>query len=128
MAGSRCGGPDRDSGWLLAREERPIAAQVSLKSETTTASGISDATTGTYTLMSGPSDSIPVGTYQIAVSDPPADEAVDTASADYAAMMEGGAANVVNESEIPEKYSRFGSSGLEFTVTEGANSFDIELE
>lgn len=126
---SGCGGrgPTGTVTGKITKDGKPIAAQVSYKGESSTASATSDPATGIYTLRSGQVTDIPVGTYQIAVSE--VSSAVDTQSADYAAMMTGGASgSTPKSSEIPAKYKAFGTSGLEFTVNKGENTFDIELE
>ena len=87
---SGCGGkgPTGTVTGKVTKGGKPIAAQISYKGESSTASATSDPATGVYTLRSGPLTDIPAGTYQIAVSE--VSSAVDTQSADYAAMMTGG--------------------------------------
>ncbi len=128
VAGCGGSGPTGTVTGKVTKDGNPVAAQVSFKGETGTASGVSDATTGVYTLSTGDSNAIIAGKYQIAVSDIVSSEA-DPAAADYSKMMEsGGAAPAAKTSVVPAKYNNFGSSGLECTVTEGANTVDITLE
>jgi len=123
-----CGGsgPTGTVTGKVTKDGKPVAAQVSFIGETSSASGVSDASTGIYTLSSGESIGILAGKYRIAVSDISSD--VDTGAADYAAMMSGGTAAAKPASVIPAKYNSFGTSGLECTITEGANTVDIALE
>lgn len=123
-----CGGsgPTGTVTGKVTKDGMPVAAQVSFKGETSSASGVSDASTGIYTLSSGESEGVLAGKYQIAVSE--ISSAVDTEAADYAAMMSGGSADAKPTSVIPAKYNSFGTSGLECTVAEGANTVDIDLE
>jgi len=123
-----CGGsgPTGTVTGKVTKDGKPVAAQVSFKGENSTASGVSDASTGIYTLSSGESENILAGKYQIAVSEISSE--TDTSAADYAALMSGGTAAAKPPSAVPAKYNSFGSSGLECTVTEGANTVDINLE
>ncbi|QEG43546.1 peptidase associated/transthyretin-like domain-containing protein [Roseimaritima ulvae] len=122
-----CGasGPSGTVSGTVTMDGQGVPAQVAFKSDNATVSGISDAS-GAFTLTNGDSSSIPVGKYQVSVTDVSGD--AQMSQADYDAMMTGGAAAPKTESKIPAKYASFGSSGLEFTVTEGANTFDITLE
>jgi hypothetical protein len=128
IAGCGGSGPTGTVTGKVTKDGQPVAAQVSFKGETGTASGVSDAATGVYTLSTGESNAIVAGKYQIAVSDIVASES-DPAAADYAKMMEGGnSASTAKAAVVPAKYNSFGSSGLECTVTEGPNTVDITLE
>lgn len=123
-----CGGsgPTGTVTGKVTKDGKPVAAQVSFIGDTSSASGVSDASTGVYTLSSGDSQGVLAGKYKIAVSEISSD--VDTSGADYAAMMSGGSTAAKPSSTIPAKYHSFGTSGLECTVTEGANTVDIDLE
>ncbi len=118
-------GPSGTVSGTVTKGGQGIAAQVAFKSDTASVSGISDAS-GKFTLTNGDSANIPVGKYQVAVSEISSDATMS--DADYEAMMTGGATAPKTESKIPAKYASFGTSGLEFTVTEGKNTFDISLE
>lgn len=74
---------------------------------------------GLYTLRSHHGSGIPEGTYTVTVTPPP----VETEEAD-------GEADPVQPEhpQIPEKYHDFSTSGLEFTVGSGSQTFDINME
>ena len=122
-----CGssGPSGTVSGTVTNGGQGIAAQVAFKSDTATVSGVSDAS-GKFTLTTGETENIPVGKYQVAVSEVSTDSTMS--DADYEALMSGGAKAPKAVSKIPAKYASFGSSGLEFTIVEGENTFDIPLE
>lgn len=121
-----CGssGPSGTVSGTVTKGGQGIPAQIAFKSDTASVSGISDAS-GQFTLTNGDSAKIPVGKYRVAVSEVSGE--AEMSEADYAAMMTGGKPAPKSESKIPAKYASFGTSGLEFTVTEGKNTFDIPL-
>lgn len=126
-----CGGsgPAGTVSGTVTLNGSPVAAQVTFMNNEATASAVSDSSTGEYSLTYGESNRIPVGTYNIAITAAPGSDEVS--DQDYEAMMEGGGASGTDtaaQSGIPTKYQRSSTSGLEFTVSEGANSFDIKLE
>ncbi len=68
-------------------------------------------------------DGLPVGTYQVMLV-PAGTADVDEMSADE--MLDGGPAPAPKAS-LPIKYLRATTSGLEYTITEGENTIDIDL-
>ena len=81
---------------------------------------------GTYTLRMQGGTQVLAGDYQISVA-PPAAASVDDSDMDaYAEMMEGGG-SAAPPTAFPDKYNSFETSGLTFTVAEGANTHDIDL-
>jgi hypothetical protein len=95
-----------------------------------TSLGATGTTTGdgTYSLTMLEGDQLPVGSYKISVT-PPDQGAVDSSNEEaYAAAMEGGGEEVEASSTIPVKYHDTESSELTYTVTEGPNTHNIELE
>jgi|SRR6056297_214493 len=114
------------SGTVTDKDGNPVAAQISFKGETSTASAMSDPTSGAYTLMDGMSPNIVAGKYQISVSQ--VSEEADPEGTNYEALMAGGDTATPTKSAIPAKYAGFSTSGLETTVTEGENTYDIKLE
>lgn len=69
---------------------------------------------------------IPVGTYKILIQ-PPAVQSVEELDAD--AMLAGGDEDIQPATPVfPAKYQQHATSGLEFTVNEGANTHDINLD
>jgi hypothetical protein len=128
LATSGCGGSG-PSGTVTGKVTvggSPIAAQISFRGETASASAVSDPTTGEFTLSTGETNLVPVGKYQIAVSPHAAN--TEISEADYEKLMTGGGDTTPKASKIPTKYQSFGTSGLEYTVQEGLNTFDITLE
>lgn len=70
-------------------------------------------------------DGLPVGKYQVMLV--PADYVdVDELSADE--MLEGGGSGGQTSSQIPPKYLRAATSGLEYEVSEGENEIDIDID
>lgn len=129
VAGCGGSGPTGTVSGTVTLNGSPIAAQVTFMNNEATASAVSDSATGQYSLVYGESNRIPLGTYNIAITAAPgSDEITDQ---DYEAMMEGDGASGTDssaQSGIPTKFQRSSTSGLEFTVSEGDNSFDIKLE
>jgi len=69
---------------------------------------------------------VPVGTYKILIQ-PPATQNVEELDAD--AMLAGGDEDLEPATAVfPAKYQQHATSGLEFTVSEGANAHDINLD
>lgn len=69
---------------------------------------------------------VPVGTYKILIQ-PPTAQNVEELDAD--AMLAGGDQDIEPpKAAFPTKYQQHATSGLEFTVNEGANTHDINLD
>lgn len=76
-----------------------------------------------------PAIGIPVGRYQVMVR-PPEPKSVQTTSADYAKMMQGGSnptAAAATPSDIPQPFLALDTTPLILEVKEGPNTFDIDL-
>ena len=84
------------------------------------ASGYLDAG-GNYKATSWNDGNLPVGTYKVTVQPPPPPEL----SAEEALSDHGEKSNP--PAEFPEKYREAATSGLEFTIAEGENTYAIEL-
>ena len=88
---------------------------------------------GNYQLSSADTgDRIPAVAYKVMISGGAAG-GVSADDADYEAMMEASASGgaqpaAAAEAAIPSKYSSTATSGLSFTVTEGENTINIELD
>jgi len=87
------------SGTVTDKDGNPVAAQISFKGETSTASAMSDPTSGAYTLMDGMSPNIVAGKYQISVSQ--VSEEADPEGTNYEALMAGGDTATPTKSAIP---------------------------
>jgi hypothetical protein len=99
-----------------------------LHSETSLGATAVTASDGSYSLQLMDSNEIPVGEYQISIG-PPEQQEVDTSNEEaYAAAMMGGEESAEETTSIPEKYQSTEESGLTFTVQEGSNTHDIDLE
>ncbi|QDV71351.1 hypothetical protein Poly24_50860 [Rosistilla carotiformis] len=122
-----CGGegPSGTVAGTVTMEGKPVAAQISFKGDNAAASGTSDAS-GNFQMMSGPNATVPIGKYRVSVTD--VSSSVSSEGADYEAMMTSGQPAAAPKSTIPAKYQAFGTSELEFEVTEGENTFNIALE
>lgn len=70
-------------------------------------------------------DGLPVGVYKVMIQPP---VAVDVEELDADAMLAGGGDVAVTKPEFDRKYRQTATSGLEFTITEGANTCDIDLK
>ena len=87
---------------------------------------------GKYSLTAAdPKLGVPAGRYDVCIK-PPAVPVIqmDPSSADYAKMMQGGAAGTLPAStadDIPEKLQDAKTSKLVFEVKEGPNTFDFDL-
>ena len=69
---------------------------------------------------------VPVGEYKILVQ-PPEVKDVEELSADE--MLDGGAEDIQPaEPDFPKKYQQHSTSGLTFSVKEGANTCDLDLK
>jgi len=86
---------------------------------------------GGYTLQMAGRQEVLAGTYKVSVS-PPAKDAVaaDPSNPDaYKAFMTGKTVKPAEEKPpFPKKYQTAETSGLTFTVKEGANTIDIDLK
>lgn len=82
------------------------------------------AADGTYTLNMQGESKVVAGAYKISISPPTAE--VDVTDEAYAAQMTG-EASAPAEAPFPDKYFLPATSGLTFTVAEGANTHDIVL-
>jgi hypothetical protein len=88
---------------------------------------------GSYELSIADSgNQIPAATYKVMVSGAAAG-GVSADDADYDAMMEASASGDAQpetpaQSTIPSKYNSTSTSGLSFTVSEGENTINIELQ
>lgn len=87
------------------------------------AGGVVDAS-GNYTLKCDGSSYIPVGTYKVQVSPPPAPPAPPV---DPAKVAMGGAAPVAPP-PFPAKYGATATSGFEFKVEAKAQTIDLDLK
>jgi hypothetical protein len=91
------------------------------------------AADGSYELSSaGSGNQIPAVAYKVMVSGAAAG-GVSAEDANYDAMMEASASGGAQpeaeaQSAIPSKYNSTATSGLSFTVTEGENTINIELQ
>lgn len=83
---------------------------------------------GNYRLKYNGSNNIPVGTYNVGVLPSLPVEPTNQDPASF--FNEDGTTKVVEivESKIPQKYHQPGSSGLQITVTEGAQELPIDLD
>lgn len=92
------------------------------------AQGTTDAD-GNYKLTSKLDGQLPVGKYKITVL-PKSTDDISTESTDYEKMMSGGGkttASTPASSSVPERFQDASTSGLEFEVKEGANTYNIDL-
>lgn len=83
---------------------------------------------GEYKMKCNGSNSIPVGTYRVAVIP---NLPTETAKQDPASFFnKDGSTKVVKtvSSKIPEKYRQPGSSGIDIVVKEGSQTLPIDLE
>lgn len=87
---------------------------------------------GKYSLFpADPKVGVPVGRYTVAIM-PPVVAAVpaDPSSPEYQKMMESGGAPEADADrapDVPEKFRDPKTSGLEFEIKEGPNTFDFDL-
>jgi hypothetical protein len=94
------------------------------------ASGLT-AADGSYTLLARGQPKVSAGAHKISVSPPVQDAAAGVSSADpeaYKAVMTGKkAAPAEQKGPFPKKYLSADTSGLTFTVKEGSNTCDLDL-
>jgi hypothetical protein len=104
----------------------PPGSVVSFVSDAGFAAAAKVASDGNYSLQIAGAPDIPVGTYKVGVV-PPAEEMSES---DYDKYMSGdGAETAETPSEaIPSKYADPATSGLSFSVEQGENTINIELE
>lgn len=120
-----CGGNDapplsKISGKVISSGKPLTHGMVSFASEEGFGASASIDEQGNYTLSSQYGSGIPVGTYSVTVTPPPREE-VD--------MGDGPPSPAARNQypEIPMKYRDFSTSGLQFTVEQGRQTFDLNL-
>lgn len=120
-------GPTGTVSGTVTLDGNPVAANVSfLNTEKGySASGAADSS-GNYSLSTKGSNAIPVGKYQVAVTEPPAKEMSPEEAMEASLKSEDGSIPAT-DSAIPSKYNSPGGSGLSFEVKEGDNSFEIKM-
>lgn len=101
------GKPVTAGGVIFSNTEKGVHVLVPIKSD------------GTYQLETAAGYGVPLGTYQVAVS-PPIPEPVMPG----APKPEATSQPIV----IPVKYQKPGGTGLETTITNGTNTYDIKME
>lgn len=119
-------GPVGSVSGTVTLDGSPIAANVSFinakEGFTATSAAGSD---GSFTLNRNGSSEIPVGTYQVAVTEPPGAEMTPEQEMEAAMKSEDGSFKTTKI--IPAKYSSPASSGLSFEVKEGENTFEVKM-
>lgn len=127
IALSGCGGGGdapplgRVSGTVTFQGEPVDGAEITFMSDDGVVAAATLGSDGTYQVSSEYGRGIPLGTYHVAVTPPaPSPEDVDD---------DGNP--LVDQSQfdkIPDMYRDFAQSGLEITVTEGSNTFDVDMQ
>ncbi len=104
------------SGRVTFQGEPVSEGVVLFVSETSFGTSAGIETDGSFTLLSHYGQGIPLGQYQVAVTPPDDDEEEDASPA------------IDSYPNIPQKYRDLATSELVFTVTEGENHFEIDLQ
>ena len=122
-------GPTGTVSGRLTKQGKPLSAGTQVvfmhPEKGYAAFGSTDAE-GNFSITSWNDGNLPIGTYRVMIQPPAGDLNPETASDEQ--LLEGAQAESVPEAEFDFKYRQTSTSGLEYEVEKGSNTFEIDLQ